>query len=131
MIRQFPKSHDEQLSENFWLREFHCHCTLPECKNTYVSEDLIEGAQSLRDLIGKPLQVLSGFRCFAHNKSVNGKVDSKHLLGIAMDVACKGKTPFELKRGAQRVLAFSQGGIGLYSWGIHGDVRGTPARWIG
>ena len=130
VIRQFPKNHDEQLSQNFWLREFHCQCRTDACKTTYISEELIEGLQAVRDLIG-PILVLSGFRCRTHNESVGGKADSKHLLGIAADITGKGISSNELKKSAQRVLVFSQGGIGVYHWGVHCDVRGTPARWIG
>lgn len=129
-IRQFDKDYDETLSANFRVAEFHCHCVLEACKKTYVSEELIEGLQALRDACG-PLEILSGFRCNAHNKNVGGRPKSQHLMGIAADVKPLEGTIAQLERAAKRILAFSQGGIGIYSSFIHVDVRGYPARWKG
>lgn len=130
MIRQFPKGHAEFLSANFDLKEFHCHCTFPECKATYLSEELIESLQALRDLSGA-LRVLSAFRCGAHNKNVGGRPNSQHLLGIAVDVKPLETTRLQLLHFARRIPAFKDGGIGNYSWGIHVDVRGYRAWWNG
>ena len=128
MINQFPKDHDEQLSENFWLREFRCHCVFPDCKTTYICEELIEGLQALRDAIGE-IKILSGFRCTEHNASIGGKPKSQHLIGIAADCHSLKLKPPKLAGAAVKIGCFESGGIGLYSWGVHLDVRGIKARW--
>jgi uncharacterized protein YcbK (DUF882 family) len=109
----------------------------PECSITVVSMDLVEGLEGMRALLLKHwddasefpgLRVLSGYRCKRHNTDIGGKPDSKHLLGIAADVTTR-VTPKWLAASAKTVSQFKNGGIGLYSWGIHVDCRGIRARW--
>ena len=44
--------------------------------------------QPLRDAIGEPLTVSSGYRCPALNRAVQGAADSQHVLGQAADLQC-------------------------------------------
>lgn len=119
-----------QLSPNFRLAEFHCRCTYPECKTTYVSDELVEGLEQLREHVG-PLTITSGFRCEKHNKDVKGMRNSCHLLGLAADITSSIFRPREVEQAAKRVSIFSNGGIGDYSSWTHVDARGEPARWVG
>jgi len=130
VIRQYLKGADIELAPHFALREFDCHCADPKCNRTYVSQELVSGLWEIRNIMG-PVKILSGFRCKTHNAEVGGKADSKHLLGIAADISGVGLAPEKIKRAAQRITVFSIGGIGVYPWGVHLDVRGTSARWIG
>lgn len=127
MIRQYPKSDNLSLSPHFTLKEFHCRCTNKDCLVTFVSEDLINALEDLRRVAGGILVIADGFRCQKHNSAVSGVVGSKHLFGIASDI--HHPKPRMLAGCAKRVSAFADGGIGIYDWGIHCDVRGTPARW--
>ena len=55
--------------------------------------------QPLRDYLGKPINVTSGYRSPEVNKRVGGAVDSQgrpksqHCFGMAADIQVKGKTP--------------------------------------
>ena len=64
-----------------------------------MSEDLILILESIRNELGKPVIITSGYRTEAHNEKVGGKPNSSHLKGLAADIACKdGKYRFELIR---------------------------------
>lgn len=115
------------LTKNFNRAEFACkgqNC----CGNSApVSVRLVHAIQALRDKLGVPLTINSGFRCVKHNKAVGGAASSQHLYGTAADIKAKGITPAELFGIAEQLGLFD--GIGLYDWGIHVDVRGVKARW--
>ena len=54
-----------------------------------MSEDLILILESVRNELGKPVVITSGYRTPAHNEKVGGKPNSSHLKGLAADIACK------------------------------------------
>lgn len=71
------------LSANFSAREFTCHhCRL------LVGPDLhlVDVLQRVRNHVGLPLRIISGYRCRAHNAAVGGSTRSQHLSGRAADV---------------------------------------------
>ncbi len=111
-----------QLSKNFNLREFQCRC----CSQAKVSSRLVERLQQLRDRVGVPVMVTSGYRCPTHNRNVGGAPNSFHPQGLAADVRTGRHTPRELARLGEQ-LGFN--GIGIYSNFVHLDLRSTPARW--
>lgn len=81
--------------------------------------------QAIRDLIGKPILINSGYRSPAHNKAVGGASQSQHLNGMAVDIVVAGMP-------AKSVQAFLQnwsGGMGCYQHYTHLDIRPQKARW--
>lgn len=48
--------------------------------------------QPLRDKLGKPIIVTSGFRCQKLNQAVGGVPNSQHLTGQAVDIVVNGMT---------------------------------------
>ena len=94
-----------------------------------IRQELIDALQKLRDLIGEAIFVSSGYRCPKWNKAVGGSKGSMHMKGLAADIWCENLTPEELKKFAEEIPEFANGGIGIYDWGIHVDVRGRRARW--
>jgi len=76
------KSH--RLSRNFTLGEFQSKCG---ADTVLVHPALIVGIQAVRDAIGKPLTVISGFRTVDHNQAVKGSTNSFHLYGMAADLS--------------------------------------------
>lgn len=118
------------LTKNFSRKEFVCRCGRKTCDAAPIDLRLVFALQILRDLVGYPLVVTSGCRCrWWNNKQRDASRNSKHLLGIAADIKCSELTSVELRRFAEAVPAFDSGGIGIYDWGIHVDVRGKRARW--
>lgn len=124
-----------QLTKNFTLGEFACH----DAKNTPVPKELIpnvrllaENLQVLRDDIGEPLFVHSGYRTPRYNQLIGGARQSQHPKGKAGDVTAKNFTPKQLYKRAEKLIKagkMKQGGLGLYAGFIHYDVRGRKARW--
>lgn len=117
------------LTRNFSRREFRCRCGRKNCDAAPLDMRLVYALQQLRDLIGVPIIINSALRCREHNRKVGGARNSRHLLGTAADIRCADLSPVELRKFAEQVPAFAQGGIGIYDWGIHVDVRERRARW--
>ncbi|MBN2327421.1 MAG: hypothetical protein JXR73_09720 [Candidatus Omnitrophica bacterium] len=115
------------LSRNFSLWEFECRCG---CGFGDIKPLLVSSLQKIRDHFGKPVHVNSGCRCAEHNRRVGGSKISQHLYGLAADIRVEGATPEETARFAVTLAPFRDGGIGVYAWGVHLDIRHEgPARW--
>ncbi|MRJ09429.1 DUF882 domain-containing protein [Ornithobacterium rhinotracheale] len=124
-----------RLSKDFDLKEFESHdgSTTPEfvLKNLQA---LAKNLQVLRDFLGKPVMVNSGYRSVAHNRRIGGKVNSQHLQGKAADIRVEGITPEKLASTIEKLIyngKMKQGGLGIYPTFVHYDIRGTKARWKG
>jgi len=116
----------EKLSEHFSRSEFVCRCG---CGKIKIEPRLIAALEELRVLTGQPIHINSGYRCPAHNRAVGGETNSFHMKGYAADITCRGLTPRQVKKLAEKIPAFKGGGIGLYPGFTHVDVRGYIARW--
>lgn len=112
-----------QIGISFEKREMQCKCG---CGKVIFDPDLIRKLDALREDLGRPIIINSGYRCEQHNQNVGGSPNSQHLYGKAADIRCTGITPEALARYAGK---YGFDGIGLYRWGIHVDVRGYKARW--
>lgn len=117
-----------KLSANFSDSEFMCPCG---CKMMFVEKRLINALQALRDLVNKPIKILSGFRCVKSNLEVGGAKTSEHMRGKAADIAIEGMTVTQMYEAALQIEDFFNGGIGVYPHNkfIHVDVRNGKARW--
>tara|TARA_B100000131_G_scaffold227835_1_gene219503 strand:+ start:1776 stop:2306 length:531 start_codon:yes stop_codon:yes gene_type:complete len=129
------KESEMQLTENFSLREFRCK------DGTDVPEEymdnvrlLCENLQVLRDEIGKPIRIISGYRSKKYNTRIGGARKSQHMTAKAGDLKVSGMKPSEVKEVIVRLIKEGRmhpGGIGLYKTFTHYDVRGRNARWYG
>lgn len=113
------------LSKNFSGSEFVCPC----CGDLIIDPRLVEALQQLRDQVGQPVTVASGYRCEKHNKIVGGSKYSQHLRGRAADILIDHLSPIVVAELADHVGAFHNGGIGIYEKHVHVDVRKKKARW--
>lgn len=113
---------DFPLTENFNLREFQCAC----CGQVKLHPLLVYQLQLLRERIGKPILVNSGYRCPKHNAAVGGAPQSYHLRGMAADIQVSGISAPRLAAWAE-TLGF--GGIGTYPGFVHVDLRPGKGRW--
>lgn len=52
--------------------------------------------QPLRDKLGKPIIITSGYRCPRLNQAVGGVKNSQHLEGKAVDIVVNGMSPNDL-----------------------------------
>jgi len=126
---------------NFDYREFYCPGVvgLPPEYRANVAE-LARQLQVVRDTIGRPLKITSGYRTTDHNQIVGGVSRSQHLTASAADVKASGLSGQELYMVFDALIRsgqIRQGGIGVYSTWLHYDIRtdkdGQPraARWRG
>ena len=127
VVHAYSKAKDGavQLTANFKVREFAC------CDGTdtvFIALELVTVLQSIRDHFGRAVTVNSGYRTEAHNKAVGGSATSQHKYGLAADIVVQGVAPKEVARYAETLLG-GKGGIGLYVWGVHVDVRASRSRW--
>jgi uncharacterized protein YcbK (DUF882 family) len=134
-------SFNPQLTKNFHLREWNCK----EGGGTGVPWDLVDNVircatslQALRDEIGEPVRLISGWRGELYNKRVGGSKKSQHLKGLAADIRVSGMKPEEVAAIIEDLIEhekMDEGGVGIYSGAHHGfvhyDCRGTRARWNG
>tara|TARA_Y100001972_G_scaffold128846_1_gene192123 strand:- start:10045 stop:10485 length:441 start_codon:yes stop_codon:yes gene_type:complete len=113
-----------RISRNFKLREAQSRCG---ADIIYIHPATLVLAQTLRDEFG-PIQINSWFRTVYHNSTVGGSENSKHLLGMAIDVDPKNASLEEIKAYAE---ILNVGGIGLYEEFVHLDTYGENRRWRG
>lgn len=122
-----------KLTKNFRLQEFQCKSgadmPLEVLENIKILADQL---QVLRDHIGRPITITSGYRSPEHNKKVGGAKASKHVLGMAADFKVEGLTPATVIKDIEVLIMTNQmleGGIGKYPTWTHYDHRGIKARW--
>jgi len=75
---------EDRITEHFRRGEFACRCG---CGADGVDRRLVESLETVREVLGRPMRIVSGVRCAAHNAAVGGKPGSAHLAGLAADVA--------------------------------------------
>ncbi len=104
----------------------------PCCGRLELDQRLLDALEELRSLAGRPVRILSGYRCLEHNARVGGRPSSRHLNGQAADLTISGLEAADIKKLAEEVPAFEGGGIGLYPEAgfVHLDVRPSRARWM-
>lgn len=122
-----------RLTKNFNREEFDCR------DGTIVPDNLLPNIQELaynlqvlRDDIGEPIHVNSGYRTPAYNKKIGGAPDSQHKKAKAGDITAKSYTPKKLAAVIEKLIKdgkMRQGGIGVYPGFVHYDVRNVKARW--
>ena len=112
-----------KLSKDFDDSEFFCPC----CGESNISPALILKLQSLRDLVGKPIHITSGYRCHSYNKRIRGADNSPHLEGLASDIQVSGMAPTTLAILADRIKYIR---IGIYEKHLHIDVKpANPSKY--
>lgn len=111
------------ISPNFSLAEFST-CGRGECDRTYVDPVLLCCLEGLRKICGgRPLNIISGYRCPRCNKRVGGATASRHLTGQAADIPYGYATVAQAREAGFR-------GIGTRGrFATHVDVRPTDAQW--
>lgn len=71
------------LSAHFSSSEFACHhCGVVKTPPA----ELVAALERLRVAKGRPVRILSGYRCPVHNRAVGGATHSRHLVGDAADL---------------------------------------------
>ena len=93
---------------------------------------LIDNLNIIRNEIGAPIYITSGYRSDEHNKSVGGKKNSYHLIGQAADIKVSGRSPSEVHALIKRLMdsgMIELGGLKEYNNFVHYDIRGGYMTW--
>jgi uncharacterized protein YcbK (DUF882 family) len=107
-------------SAHFARREFAC----PHCGVALVRDRLLICLEQLRAYRGRPIRIVSGYRCPPHNAAIGGAPDSQHMYAAACDIPAGTCTIEEAQRAGFTGIG-TKNGIP-----VHLDVRdGPPARW--
>ena len=121
-----------RLSEHFSLEEFIFSQTATRLgiNNTPPADALAkmiilceEVLEPLREKIGKPIIITSGYRSPELNKAIGGSHHSQHCKGEAADIIVHGMTPYEVCLAAK--------GLGKYDQLIHEFGRWCHISWKG
>ncbi len=131
-VNIYPWDCKDRLTENFLVSEFRDPIAFSRNHFTLIHPSLIVLMQQLRDDIGKPITITSGFRIDLVNIRVGGAPKSYHTMGYAadwtadIDLEAWWETMTSLKNSKVRYDLV--GGAAYYSVHnyIHVDVRGRP-----
>ena len=130
MVNEFSlkQSADLKLSTNFKVKEFACK---DNSDKVLIDANLVDKLQKLRDYLGKPITITSGYRTDGYNKQCGGADNSYHLKGMAADIYCDGVKAIVIALWAE---FNGLGGIGVYldrdREFVHLDTRPIKYRWV-
>lgn len=110
-----------KLSRNFTVKEFACQDGTDQ---VLIDLDLVAILQAMRDQLGAPITITSGYRTVSHNAAVGGAPNSFHTKGQAADIVVSSKATAETAAcaeavGALGVLRYITDGF------VHVDTRTT------
>lgn len=116
-------------TKNFKRAEFTCPC----CGKEKMKQEAIDFLQGFRDWIDQPIYISKGggYRCEKYNaelvkRNPLASKNSRHKYGDAFDMRVHGMTTEEL---TEKAMHYGFDGIGIYDTHVHGDKRGSKARW--
>lgn len=136
--RRFPNFEEVRLDPirwpNFTAGELACmegdYYDRTPCRHCggeyYHSPAFLDGLQTMRRALGRPMYFNSGHRCAQSNVRVGGILTSPHL-GIAVDLSLHNHNRFEAEDAAKRA-GFT--GFGYYKNMLHLD-KGDARQWFG
>lgn len=119
------------IGQYFNTKEFSCQCKNTDCVNQKISEELIGMLTKIREYLQKPMTITSGFRCEAHQKSLQASgantvvaTKSQHCVGNAADAMFKDLRVNEWIDVARKYSM----AVGYASNFIHLDTRKDKKR---
>jgi hypothetical protein len=74
-------------------------------------EQTMKRMDVIREILGKPVRITSGYRSPAVNKAIGGSPTSDHVKGLAVDFVCAKQDPIDICKqilAAQPVVKFDQ-----------------------
>jgi uncharacterized protein YcbK (DUF882 family) len=115
-----------KISKHFTLEEITCKCG---CGFANIHAGTMHLAEQAREFLGHPVTPTSACRCAHHNALVGGAKNSKHVLGLAIDIPCED--PEALYNYMDSLYPTAMG-LGLYKKDgfVHLDFDpGNRRRW--
>lgn len=106
---------NKNVGKHFKVKEFACK---DGSQVVFIDSYLVSILDILRNQVGKPVYINSGYRTPTRNKAVGGAKYSYHMRGMAADIRVEGMTAIEIAnklKKSSRVDAVS-------SYTIHGYI---------
>ena len=110
---------NENVGKHFKVKEFACKDGSPV---VFIDDYLVSILDILRDQVGKPVHINSGYRTPARNKAVGGAKYSYHMRGMAADIRVEGMTAKEIANKLDKIIPSGCGIIVYKDW-VHFDTR--------
>lgn len=134
--------YDGQITPHFNINEFKCKANGEMLLNAQVI-DHIRRLEKMRIWYNRPMIVNSGYRTLEYNLKIGSSSKSKHILGIATDIALPLSefSAFSKRRKEQFFQNIKNkwmelceedglgGGVGFYDSFFHLDSRKVAAFW--
>lgn len=108
-----------KLARHFKVKEFACK---DGSQVVFIDDHLYTVLDILRQKLGKPVIITSGYRTPEWNKKCNGAKYSYHMRGMAADIRVNGISAKELAKKLDEIVPDECGIIVYESW-VHFDVR--------
>lgn len=89
---------------------------------------LMNNLQVLRNAVGLPIFINSGYRSPEHNAAIGGVPSSFHLRALAADIRIIGMSPTQVKNTILDLITVGKmeaGGLKAYPTFTHYDIRGN------
>lgn len=116
---------NKNVGKHFKVKEFACK---DGSQAVFIDSYMVDILEILRQTIGKPINVTSGYRTPEHNKRVGGAKYSYHMRGCAADVVVKGMKPKEVAKTLDKIAPDSSCGIIVEKSWVHFDTRNSKYR---
>lgn len=115
---------NEKVGQHFKVKEFACQ---DGSQVVFIDSYLVSILDILRNEVGKPVIINSGYRTPTRNKAVGGAKYSYHMRGMAADIRINGMSAKEIANKLNAIVPNECGIIVYKSW-VHFDVRKTKYR---
>ena len=112
------------VGKHFKVREFACK---DGSQAVFIDTRLVAILDILRNKIGKPVIITSGYRTPEWNKKCDGAKYSYHMRGMAADIRVNEMTPKQVASILNGIIP-NECGIIVYSGWIHIDTRSNKYR---
>lgn len=110
---------NKKIGQHFKVREFACK---DGSQVVFIDDYLCTILGILRNKLGKPVIITSGYRTPEWNAKCGGAKYSYHMRGMAADIRVDGMSPKELAKELDKIVENSCGIIVYNNW-IHFDTR--------
>lgn len=115
---------NEKIGQYFKVKEFACQ---DGSQVVFIDDYLVSILDILRNQVGKPVHINSGYRTPTRNKAVNGAKYSYHMRGMAADIRVNGISPKEIANKLNEIIP-NECGIIVYDRWVHIDTRDKKYR---
>lgn len=126
MIKSYIMDTDanEKVGQHFKVKEFACK---DGSQVVFIDSYLVSILDILRNQVGKPVIINSGYRTPLRNKEVGGAKYSYHMRGMAADIRIGEMSAKEIADKLNKIIP-SGCGIIVYNTWVHIDTRTKTYR---